>query len=101
MAVVASLRSANARVEAGEFASQNQQIRVEAGSFFTRKEDVEQVVVGVSHGRPVLLRDVAERIEDGPAEPDQLMLTSALAAEHCAAMRMHRSARSFRQSPSR
>ena len=70
MAVVASLRSANARVEAGEFASQNQQIRVEAGSFFTRKEDVEQVVVGVSHGRPVLLRDVAERIEDGPAEPE-------------------------------
>ena len=34
-----------------------------------RKEDVEQVVLGVSHGRPILLRDVADQIVDGPAEP--------------------------------
>ncbi len=68
-AVVAKLQSANAKVEAGEFSNQNQQIRVDAGSLFTRKEDVEQVVVGVSHGRPVLLRDVADQIVDGPAEP--------------------------------
>ncbi len=68
-AVVAKLKSANAKVEAGEFSNQNQQIRVEAGSLFTRKEEVEQVVVGVSHGRPVLLRDVADQIVDGPAEP--------------------------------
>lgn len=67
--VVAKLQSANAQVEAGEFSNQNQQIRVEAGSLFTRKEDVEQVVVGVSRGRPVLLRDVADQIADGPAEP--------------------------------
>ncbi len=30
---------------------------------------MEQVVVGVSHGRPILLRDVADQIIDGPAEP--------------------------------
>lgn len=44
--VVARLQSANARVEAGEFSNQNQQIRVDAGSLLTCKEDVEQVVVG-------------------------------------------------------
>ena len=30
---------------------------------------MEEVVVGVSHGRPILLRDVADQIVDGPAEP--------------------------------
>ena len=69
MDVVSRLQAANAKVEAGEFARQNQQLRVEAGSFFTRREDVEQVVVGVSQGRPMLLRDVAEGIYDGPGEP--------------------------------
>jgi len=68
-AIVARLQAANARLEAGEFDTQNQRIRIDAGSFFTRKEDVEQVVVGVSRGRPVLLRDVAYAIIDGPAEP--------------------------------
>jgi multidrug efflux pump subunit AcrB len=68
-AVVATLQSANAKVEAGEYSNENQQIRVDAGKLFTRKEDVEQAVAGVSHGRPVLLGDVAERIDDGPAEP--------------------------------
>ncbi len=68
-AVVGRLQASNAKLEAGEFANQNQQVRVDAGSFFTRREDVEQVVVGVSRGRPVLLRDVAEKIVDGPDEP--------------------------------
>jgi len=67
--VVARLEAANAAVEAGEFSSQNQQIRVDAGSLLARREDVEQVVVGVSHGHPILLRDVADQITDGPAEP--------------------------------
>jgi multidrug efflux pump subunit AcrB len=66
--VVRSLQAANARVEAGQFASGNQQVRVDAGSLFTGKQDVEQTVVGVSHGHSVLLGAVAERIEDGPAE---------------------------------
>ena len=68
-AVVGRLQAANARVEAGEFANGNQQVRLDAGSFFTSREDVEQVVVGVSRGRPVLLRDVADKITDGPDEP--------------------------------
>ena len=68
-AVVARLEAANAQVEAGEFSSQNQQIRVDAGMLFSRREDLEEVVLGISNGRPILLRDVAGEIVDGPAEP--------------------------------
>jgi len=68
VALLATLQAANARIEAGQFASNNQQIRVDAGEFFHRKEDVEQVVVAVDHGHPVYLRDVAKEIVDGPGE---------------------------------
>ena len=59
--VVARLQAANARVEAGEYAAQNQQVRVDAGDFLAISEDVGEVVVAVDHGRPVYLRDVAAK----------------------------------------
>ncbi len=37
-------------------------------------EDLQQVVVGVHSGRPVYLRDVVEKLEDGPAEPDNYVM---------------------------
>jgi multidrug efflux pump subunit AcrB len=73
-AVVGQLQAANARSLAGSFASNNQEFQVEAGNFFTRADDLQQVVVGVHAGRPVYLRDVAEAIQDGPAEPDNYVL---------------------------
>ncbi len=72
--VIHALQAANARVQAGEFAADNKQVRVDAGDFFTRKEDIENVVVGVDHGRPVLLKDVADAISDGPDEPASYVL---------------------------
>ena len=59
---------ANAVLQAGKFDENNQEIKVDAGNLFTRREDLEAVVVGVVRGRPVYLRDVAEKIEDGPPE---------------------------------
>src|SRR5581483_8545158 len=50
------------------------EFKVEAGNFFTRPEDLRQVVVGVHSGRPVYLRDVVEKLEDGPAEPDSYVM---------------------------
>jgi multidrug efflux pump subunit AcrB len=77
-AVVAQLGGANARAQAGNFARDNQEFQVEAGNFFTRADQLQQVVVGVHGGRPVYLRDVAEKIEDGPAEPhDYVMFAKA------------------------
>jgi multidrug efflux pump subunit AcrB len=72
--VVARLQTANARSLAGSFANGNQEFQVEAGNFFTRAEDLRQVVVGVHVGRPIYLRDVVETIQDGPGEPDNYVL---------------------------
>src|SRR6185437_8981355 len=72
--VVGQLQQANSRGLAGSFARDNQEFQVEAGRFFTRSEDLQQVVVGVHQGRPVYLRDVVQRLEDGPAEPDNYVL---------------------------
>jgi multidrug efflux pump subunit AcrB len=69
MAIVGHLEAANASVQAGNFAENNQEIRVDAGNLFTSREDLESVVVGVVGGRPVYLRDVAEKIVDGAADP--------------------------------
>ncbi|MGE5205528.1 MAG: efflux RND transporter permease subunit [Chlamydiota bacterium] len=73
-AVVGQLKQANSREIAGSFARDNQEFQVEAGRFFTRAEDLQQVVVGVHQDRPVYLRDVVQKLEDGPAEPDNYVL---------------------------
>ncbi len=72
--VVAQLGAANQRGAAGSFARDNREVQVEAGRFFTRPDELNQVVVGVHGGKPVYLRDVAEKLEDGPAEPDTYVM---------------------------
>jgi multidrug efflux pump subunit AcrB len=74
VAVVAQLQGENTRRQAGSFARDNREFQVEAGLFFSRAEDLKQVIVGVHSGRPVYLRDVVEKIEDGAAEPDNYVL---------------------------
>jgi multidrug efflux pump subunit AcrB len=72
--VIGSIQGANARADAGSFANANTEFQVEAGRFLTSSAELQQVVVGVKNGRPIYLRDVAEKIEDGPAEPDTYVL---------------------------
>ncbi|MGA8088857.1 MAG: efflux RND transporter permease subunit [Terracidiphilus sp.] len=69
MTIVGRLQAANAGLQAGSFAENNSEIRVDAGNLFTSRKDLESVVVAVDHGRAVYLRDVADQIVDGPAEP--------------------------------
>jgi multidrug efflux pump subunit AcrB len=66
--VISMLASANRQLQAGSFSSRNREFLVETGSFLRTALDVGRVVVGVSAGRPVYLRDVAQ-IADGPEEP--------------------------------
>ena len=73
-AVVGQLQASNTRSLAGSFASNNHEFQVEAGNFFTRVADLQNVVVGVHVGQPVYLRNVAQTIQDGPAEPDHYVL---------------------------
>ena len=72
--VVGRLQAANARTQAGEFAEGNQEIRVDAGNLFRDTQDLENVVLGVADGKPVYLRNVADRIVDGPADPQNYVL---------------------------
>jgi multidrug efflux pump subunit AcrB len=71
--VIPAVERANQRLQSGSFATANQEYAVETGDFLGSAEDVGAVVIGVSNGRPVYLRDVAE-IRDGPEEPTNYVL---------------------------
>ena len=73
-AVVSQLQQSNSRGQVGSFARENREFQVEAGLFFSSIDDLREVVIGIHGGRPVYLRDVAERLQDGPAEPDNYVL---------------------------
>ena len=62
-----AIQAANVRQTAGDFRSMDQLIRVEAGEPFSNARQLRDLVVGVSDGRPVFLKDVAS-VEDGPGE---------------------------------
>ncbi len=80
MTIAGRLQAANAGLQAGSFAENNREIRVDAGNLFTSKKDLESVVVSVDHDRPVFLRDVADQIIDGPAEPSDYVTYGTTAA---------------------
>ncbi|OHB83762.1 MAG: acriflavine resistance protein B [Planctomycetes bacterium RBG_16_64_12] len=65
--VAQALKVSNVNVRAGQFEQQNQEFVVEAGTFIRDRQELENVVIQVSGGRPVYLRDVAD-VLDGPAE---------------------------------
>ncbi|MCL4865066.1 MAG: efflux RND transporter permease subunit [Gemmatimonadales bacterium] len=62
--VLMGLRGANARLPAGEFASDNAVTLVTVGAPLETVADVGSVVVGVRAGRPIHLRDVATVSDD-------------------------------------
>ena len=65
--VVRSLRDANVATDAGEFAWDNEVMRVQAGPFLATADDVRAVVVDVRQGQLVQIGDVAA-VDDGFAE---------------------------------
>jgi multidrug efflux pump subunit AcrB len=71
--IYATLERANQQLQVGGFAAENREFAVQTGDFLATPQDVGAVVIGVSTGRPVYLRDVAE-IRDGPAERSDYVL---------------------------
>ncbi len=71
--IYAALEHANQQLQVGSFAAENREFAVQTGNFLESPQDVGAVVIGVSTGRPVYLRDVAV-IRDGPAEPSDYVL---------------------------
>ncbi|HEY7505948.1 MAG TPA: efflux RND transporter permease subunit [Gemmatimonadales bacterium] len=63
-----SLEAANAVLPAGSVLDANRHIELRAGRFLERREDVEQVLVGITDGRGIRLGEAAE-VHDGPGEP--------------------------------
>ncbi len=68
MQIIGTLGKANFMMPSGSFPASNREYLVETGAFLKDPEEVGAVVLSVSDGRPVYLRDVAD-IEDGPEEP--------------------------------
>ena len=66
--VADQLSAANHSRAAGAFDAMNERVLVETGRFLTSASDVEGVVVGMTDGRPVYVRDVAD-VTDGGEEP--------------------------------
>ncbi len=66
--IIPMLRQANRQFRSGELTAGDQSVIIETGAFLQTAEDVKNVVVGVTGGRPIYLREVAD-IVDGAAEP--------------------------------
>ena len=66
--VRAALQSANVSQNAGNLVQNNREVLVQTGSFLSNADEVRQLVVGVSEGKPVFLRDIAE-VQDGADQP--------------------------------
>ena len=68
--IVPMLQQANRQLASGGLTGNDQEIAVETGGFLQSAAEVGNVVVGISGGRPIYLREVAD-ITDGAQEPDQ------------------------------
>ncbi|MDX9698704.1 MAG: efflux RND transporter permease subunit [Rhodocyclaceae bacterium] len=66
----AALLLSNASQPAGTLVTDNREVLVQTGTYLETAEDVRNLVVGVEHGRPVFMRDVAT-VEDGPDQPER------------------------------
>ncbi|EKD26245.1 MAG: hypothetical protein ACD_79C01300G0003, partial [uncultured bacterium] len=66
------IQSANIRIPTGRFENPDTLTRVESNSFFKSKNDLENMVVGISAGKSVLLKDVAD-VKDGPDQEDRIV----------------------------
>ncbi|MBI5428946.1 MAG: efflux RND transporter permease subunit [Nitrosomonadales bacterium] len=66
--VRAALQAANVSQNAGNLVRDNREVLVQTGSFLRDVGEVKQLVVGVSNGKPVFLRDIAD-VQDGADQP--------------------------------
>jgi len=67
--VRAALQTANVARNAGNLVQDNRTLLVQTGNFLSNADEVKQLVVGISEGKPVFLRDIAE-VQDGADQPD-------------------------------
>ncbi|TAN84741.1 MAG: efflux RND transporter permease subunit [Gallionella sp.] len=71
-----ALQSANVSQRAGTLVQNNREVLVQTGSFLSDASDVRQLMIGVSAGKPVFVRDVAE-VLDGADQPSSYVWLGA------------------------
>ncbi|HEX6187464.1 MAG TPA: efflux RND transporter permease subunit [Pyrinomonadaceae bacterium] len=71
--IIPLLQQENKQLQSGSFSTGNREFLVETGGFLHSAEDVGDVLVGSTNGRPVYLREVAG-IVDGAEEPADYVL---------------------------
>ncbi|MBF0376456.1 MAG: efflux RND transporter permease subunit [Desulfamplus sp.] len=69
MEVQQALQGADASLIAGSFSKKDKDYLISASSFISGVDEIKSLIVGVTQGRPVYLRDIA-KIEDRPDEAD-------------------------------
>ncbi len=71
--LISALRQANRQSYSGKIEVTNREIQLQTGLFLRNAKETGRIVVGVFHGAPVYLDEVATII-DGPEEPDNYVL---------------------------
>ena len=66
--VRSSLQAANVSHNGGMLIQHNREVLVQTGNFLSNANEVKQLVIGVSNGKPVYLQDIAE-VLDGADQP--------------------------------
>ncbi len=64
-----ALHAGNTSRDTVSLVRDNQEIQVQAGTFMTTPEEISELVIGVTDGKPVYLRDVAS-VNLGPDQPE-------------------------------
>ena len=78
--LASALKAANVVTQAGERISDNREVPVTAGTFLAHAGDVADLVIGLKHGQPVFLSDVA-RIHAGADLPGRYVWFGAPAGK--------------------
>ena len=77
-----AIQGSNSSVLAGTFDRNDRDVRVQAGQFIGDAQDVRNLVIGTTNGRPVYICDVAD-VTDGPGEfTDYVRFHRGLAWDH-------------------
>ncbi len=58
-----ALQAANQGQPVGHLLRHNQQVEITAGDYFNQAKQIKALVVGVSHGKPVFLKDIAKVVD--------------------------------------
>ncbi len=74
------LQAANVSQESGSLVQNDRELRVQTGNFLSDASEVSRLVVGVTDGKPVYLRDVAEVLDGADQPASYVWLGTGMAA---------------------